>query len=129
MRDSEFRLGPRGFTLLEVLVALAILATALMAGFRAVGLATGNTQELEQRQLAEWVALNRLANHRILGEFLETGAYRGIERQGPYEFHWKEEVKPTENALVRRTEVRVYLPDDEEHALAHLIGFMVRPLQ
>jgi general secretion pathway protein I len=119
----------RGFTLLEVLVALAILAVALIAGFRAVGLATGNAQELEERQLAEWVALNRLAGHRIFSEFLETGNYEGVEQQSSYEFRWKEEVKATPNALVRRTEVRVYRSDDNEHALAQLTGFMVKPLQ
>ncbi len=119
----------RGFTLLEVLVALAILATALIAGFRAVGLATGNAQELEQRQLAEWVALNRLAGHRILGQFLDTGSYEGVEQQSVYQFHWKEEVKSTPNALVRRIEVRVFRPGDDAHALAQLTGFMVRPLQ
>ena len=130
-RSSNRRmpLSARGFTLLEVLIALAILATALIAGFRAVGLATSNAQDLEERQLAEWVALNRLAGHRIIGEFLETGTYEGVEQQSSYEFHWKEEVKATPNALVRRTEVRVYNSTDSEHALAKLTGFMVKPLQ
>ncbi|MCL2656460.1 MAG: type II secretion system minor pseudopilin GspI [Betaproteobacteria bacterium] len=118
-----------GFTLLEVLVALAILAIVLSAGFRAVGLATGNVQELRERQLAEWVALNRLASHRIIGEFLDTGTYTGTEQQASYTFEWKEEVQNTPNALVRRTTVRVYRPGDDSHALSQLAGFMVRPLQ
>ena len=44
---------PRGFTLLEVLVALAILAVVLAAGFRAVSLATGSAGELRERLIAD----------------------------------------------------------------------------
>lgn len=119
----------RGFTLLEVLVALAILATALAAGFRAVGMATGGAGELRERMLAEWVAQNRLALHRARADFLETGNYEGTVTQAGREFRWKETVKSTPNALFHRIDVNVYAPGDDEHALSSLRGFMVKPLQ
>ena len=119
---------PTGFTLLEVLVALAILATALIAGFRAVSLATGSATELRSRLMAEWVAQNRLAEHRALGHFLELGIYEGSAKQGDQEFRWKEEVKVTPNALFRRIDVKVYAIGDADHALASLSGYLVRPL-
>lgn len=118
-----------GFTLLEVLVALAILATALAAGFRAVALATGGASELRERMLAEWIAQNRLAEHRARSDFLETGNYEGVATQAGHEYRWKETVKSTPNALFRRIDVNVYASGNDEHALATLRSFMVKPLQ
>ncbi|NDP43784.1 MAG: type II secretion system minor pseudopilin GspI, partial [Aromatoleum sp.] len=51
----------RGFTLIEILVALAILAVALAAGMRAVAQSSDSATLLKQRTLALWVAQNRLA--------------------------------------------------------------------
>lgn len=66
----------RGFTLLETLVALAILAIALSAAFRAVGATTGSAEGLRDRLLADWVAQNRLAELRAAGSFPPSGATR-----------------------------------------------------
>ncbi|GAA5180233.1 hypothetical protein GCM10025771_24250 [Niveibacterium umoris] len=118
----------RGFTLLEVLVALAILAVVLAAGFRAVGLATGSANDLRERLIADWIAQDRLAEHRALGHFLEPGRYEGTVTQAGREFRWREEVKPTPNALFRRVDVSVSLVGDGDHALSRLTGFMVKPL-
>ncbi|WP_341678521.1 type II secretion system minor pseudopilin GspI [Niveibacterium sp. SC-1] len=118
-----------GFTLLEVLVALTILAVALSAGFRAVSLATSGASDLRDRMLGEWVAQNRLAEHRALGEFLNPGHYEGDVQQGGRTFRWTEEVKPTPNALFRRIDVRVYEQGEESHALATMTGFLVAPLR
>ena len=51
----------RGFTLVEVLVALAIVAIALAAGFRSVAQSAESATALKARTLALWVAQNRLA--------------------------------------------------------------------
>ena len=51
----------RGFTLVEVLVALAILATALAAASRVSVMMADSSAELRQRLLAGWTAQNRLA--------------------------------------------------------------------
>ncbi|WP_374399752.1 type II secretion system minor pseudopilin GspI [Niveibacterium sp.] len=119
----------RGFTLLEVLVALAILAVVLAAGFRAVSLATGSAGELRERLIADWIAQDRLAEHRALGHFLEVGRYEGSVTQAGREYRWYEEVSATPNALFRRVDVRVTLAGEGDHALSRLAGFMVKPLE
>lgn len=55
---------PRGFTMIEVLVALAIIAVALAASIRAVGSMANGTSDLHRRLLAGWSADNALAQLR-----------------------------------------------------------------
>lgn len=114
-----------GFTLVEVLVALAIISIALMAALRAAGQGTNNVGELRSRLLAGWVAENRLAEHRARRDWLPLGLQRGAEREGGLDFNWREEVIATPNAAFRRVDIRVFASAEEAHALAHLAGFLV----
>jgi general secretion pathway protein I len=115
----------RGFTLVEVLVALAIVSVALLSALRAAGQGTNSVVELRSRLLASWVAEDRLAQHHATGEWLPLGVRRGTARQAGMDFTWREEVISTPNAYFRRVEVRVYPGTDESHSLAHLVGFIV----
>jgi general secretion pathway protein I len=117
----------RGFTLVEVLVALAIVSIALLAALRAAGQATAAVGELRLRLLAGWVAENRLAEHRARGDWLAPGIGRGTQSQGGVEFAWREEVIATPNPAFRRVDVFVSAPAEQARALARLTGFVVRP--
>jgi len=114
-----------GFTLIEVLVALAIIAVALLAAMRAAGQGTNNVGELRSRLLAGWVAENLLAEHRARRDWLPLGIQRGSGRQGGLDFVWREEVVDTPNPAFRRVDVRVFAGAEESHSLAHLTGFVV----
>lgn len=125
---SAWRCGRRtGFTLIEVLVALAIVAIALLAALRAAGMGTNAVGELRSRLLAGWVAENRLAEHRARGDWLPLGTQHGRERQGGVEFGWREEVIATPNPAFRRVDVFVFATTEESRALAHFTGFVVLP--
>ncbi|MCX7149891.1 MAG: type II secretion system minor pseudopilin GspI [Rhodocyclales bacterium] len=117
----------RGFTLIEVLVALAIISIALLASLRVAGGGTNSVGELRARLLAGWVAENILAEQRARGVWLPTGMQRGLARQGGIDFAWREEVIATPNVLFRRVDVRVFTANEETHELAHLVGFAVHP--
>src|SRR6185436_5953412 len=95
----------RGFTLLEVLVAIAIIAVALTASLRAAGLGTNNAEELRLRLLGGWVAENLLAEHRARGDWLPLGTHGGGARQGGIEFAWREQVSSTPNTSMRRVDI------------------------
>lgn len=116
-----------GFTLIEVLVALAIISIALLASLRVAGSGTQGAGELRARMLAGWVAENVLAEQRARGIWLAPGTQRGLARQGGFDFAWREEVVATPNSLFRRVDIHVSAAQDETHVLAHLVGFAVHP--
>ncbi|MCB1914183.1 MAG: type II secretion system minor pseudopilin GspI [Rhodocyclaceae bacterium] len=117
-----------GFTLLETLVALAILAIALSAAYRAVGATTLSAAGLRERTLADWVAQNRLAEIRTSERFPSLGRDRGRSHQAGTDFVWEQEVRTTPNPLFRQVDVTVF-DAGGERSLARLSGFAVRPLR
>lgn len=114
----------RGFTLLEVLVALAILAIALAAVLRASGASTNHATDLRLRLLADWVAQNRLALHAAHNDFPPGGIQEGEDTEAGQLFRWREEISDTPNPAFRRIVITVTSPDDARHVLRKLTGFM-----
>lgn len=119
----------QGYTLIEVLIALAIISVALLAALRASAQGSTNVGELRSRMLAGWVAENRLAEYRARGEWLPTGTRRGSARQAGIEFTWREEVSATPNPAFRRVDIYIHASPTEPHALIHLAGFITQPVQ
>lgn len=116
-----------GFTLVEALVALAIISIALISALHVAGQSTANVGELRERLLAGWVAENMLAEHRARGDWLATGISRGTERQGGLQFAWRREVTTTPNSAFRRIDVFVSAASDETRVLAHFGAMLVDP--
>lgn len=115
----------RGFTLLEALVALAIVAIALGAALRASGGSVAHAEEMRIRLLADWVAQNRLATEMASHDFPPAGSQQdGEETQDGVRLKWHEKVKATPNPAFRRVEITVSDPADRKHTLRRLIGFL-----
>ena len=118
---------PAGFTLVEVLVALAIVSIALLAALRVAGQGTTNVGELRSRLLAGWIAENLLAERRARGEWLPLGIQRGTVRQAELDFGWREEVRATPSPVFRRVDVFVFAAAEESRSLARLTWFVAPP--
>ena len=117
----------RGFTLLEVLVALVIVGTALGAGLRAVGSLTQNSASLRTSMMATWSAENRLVQIRLGKEFPEVGK-RGFDcPQGDLKLVCQEEVFTSPNPLLRRVEVSVFDIENPNRRILKLVQLVPRP--
>ncbi len=114
----------RGFTLVEILVALAIVAVALAAGMRALAQSADNASALKARTLALWVAQNQLAAAQIAVPWPALGKSEGEAEQAGTRFQWRAVVGNTPNPSFRRIEITVADPQVPDYALARLIGFL-----
>jgi general secretion pathway protein I len=131
-----------GFTLVEVLVALAILAIALAATMRAASLAVVSAEEARWRTYATWVAQNRAAELTARRAFPSVGTENGTTELGGAGFRWEQQASATGNPAFRKIDVRVYLvssstassastgspiPGGADRALANLSVYLSRP--
>ena len=116
-----------GFTLLEVLVALVIVGTALAAGLRAVGSLASNGAGLRASMMATWSAENRLVQIRLNREFPEVGKRSYACGQADLRLMCQEEVLVSPNPQLRRVEVSVFDMDNPNRRILKLIQLVLRP--
>ena len=96
-----------GFTLVEVLVALAVLAIALAAVLRLSAAGTANIDLLRQRALAGWVAENRVSEVLLAPGLPETGMSQGVAEMAGGRWRWTLTVSRTSDRGLRRLDVDV----------------------
>lgn len=114
----------RGFTLIEVLVALAIVAVALGAGIKAAGALTANAQRLADVSAAQWCADNQLANLKLARQFPGVGDSEFNCEQLGRNFKGLLEVRPTPNPNFRRVDAKI--ADDNDWPLLTLSTVLPR---
>jgi general secretion pathway protein I len=112
-----------GFTLLEVLVALAIVAVALSAAVRAAGVSIDSSAQVKDRLFASWVAQNRLAELSARRAFPPLGRTSGTASEAGRNFTWDTFVTATPNSDFHRVEIQVHAAG-EEHVAASIVGYL-----
>jgi len=111
-----------GFTLVEVLIALVIASVALIACMRALALAAGSAQAMQQHSLALLAAENRLAELRLLRAFPAAGRSTEACPQGRLALSCEQTFQNTVNGNFRQVTIRVRLPQGP--VLAELNGLL-----
>lgn len=117
----------KGFTLLEIMVALTVLALALSAAVTAVGRQAADAGYLRDKTYAHWVGMNRVAEIQLSKTWPDVGRQNGDEELATQRWFWLAEVKETPDPDTRRLEVQVRLNEEDETPLANLTAYLPRP--
>ena len=113
-----------GFTLFEVLVALAVAAVALTAAVQLIGTYVSNSAKIQERIYAHWAASNLLVTGQLDSPWPDVGVDDGQIALAGREWHWRKAVAETPFAGVRRVEVQVFSDAFDEDHVARLSGYV-----
>lgn len=120
----------RGFTLVEVMVALVIVAVALPAFLSLVMTQLDGTGAIRDKTMAFWVAENEMTRlqlqHRLLQDFNLPDSDQGEVTQAGVEWYWQMENEATDSGIegFRQVEISVALERNRDSNLAQLLGFV-----
>ena len=115
----------QGFTLIEVLVAVAILAVALGAIISGGSSYANNAAYLRDKTMANWVAHNLLNQWHLSGEYPNAGERNGEAEMAGREWVWDAKISKTPDPDVRRVDISVRLEEqDEDERLISVSGFL-----
>ena len=118
----------KGFTLLEVMVALAVIALGLAAVIQTVTATTSNTIHLRDKTFAYWVAQNQLAEVELTAASPKTGFTDGEEMLAGLTWHWTRKIEGTEDPDTSRVEITVRKDKDKSaQNYATLITLLFNP--
>lgn len=118
----------KGFTLLEIMVALVILAVGMSALVKAAGSNTVNAAYLKNKTFAQWIAANKANEILIQHQWPATGTQSGRIFYADVEWFWKVKTSNTQDKDIRRIEVSVQLESERDaEPLTNLAAFIGKP--
>jgi len=113
----------QGLTLIEVMVAVAILAFALSALVRMTGESVNTLSYLEKKTLAQWVAVNQINELEVTSTWPTVGRNQGQEDMGGVAWFWQITTSSTDSADLRRLDVTVKQHKEDEEPVYKLTAF------
>ena len=116
---------PRGFTLLEVMIALLIIVVGAAAVINTSTESAWKSTQLWQRTVASWVAQNEIAEFRARRSWSNDRNHSGRVEMANAEWLWQLRVSDTDDPDLRRLDIEVFLDGDDD-VKARLTGFMGR---
>lgn len=114
------------FTLIEIMVALAIIAITLGAIIENTTASNRNAQYLRDKTIAGWVAMNQISLVRAKREWSNASTKKGSVEMAGRQWSWVLKIQKTDDANVRRLDIDVYPEDDDSQSLASMTGFLGR---
>jgi general secretion pathway protein I len=126
--DTFMRWRLRGFTLLEVMIALAVVSIGLVAASSSIAQLTANGVYLRDKTMGHWIAMNKLAELRLAEAWPGIGESDDEIEFGSQSWHWTAAVSETQVENLRRVDLTVARKDKKgERVVAKLAGFIGPP--
>jgi general secretion pathway protein I len=122
--NSNRQRSCRGFTLLEVLVAMAILSLGMIAVFGGMNQSLNVTTRLRDKTLANWVALNQITELQVTGEYPDAGNRRDQVEMARSEWVYEMKISNIPQIDMRRIDITVSFADSPDDILTTVIGFI-----
>ena len=124
MRSEGRSSHAAGFTLLEVIVALAVVALGLIAAFNGVIQITTGATYMRERTLSNWVAMNELTRIRLSGVMPEVSETDGDVEFANATYRWRATVSETGVEDLRRIDIEVAYVDTPDNVIGRATGFV-----
>ena len=124
MKKRNIR-NQKAFTLLEVLVALAVLTMGIGTVIKVAGNQASQLAYLKDKTVALWVANNKANEIQLLDTWPNTGTSTGHELMANREWDWKLKVSKTEDNELRRLDIEVNHANEDGEPVVRFIAFTV----
>ena len=120
----------QAFTLIEVLIAMVVLAMSLLAAIKVATEVTNSAIHMQDKTIAQWVAMNKVTEMRLQTTWPSVGRSNGNVEMASRSWHWQMEIRNTEDQDVRRLEVAVSPESekDDETPTVLITAFLGKPL-
>lgn len=115
-----------GFTLLEILAALLIVAVGLGAVSKVIGSTAVVLQISEERLMGSWVASNHLAELRLSRVWPAAGETDQQTSMGGRTWYLRQKVSTTTDSDLLRIDIDVFSDTDHERLAAQMFGYLAR---
>ncbi len=117
-----------GFTLLEVMVALFIVAVAMGGAIKVIENSAQNSSRMTDKTFANWVAMNKITELRLNSEWPKLGKVKGESEMSDRKWKWVQSTIKTDDEKVKRVELSVWGEVEKDlDPFVIVVGFLTEP--
>jgi general secretion pathway protein I len=98
----------KGFTLIEVMIALAVVAIGLMATLKAINEEVNGANMTRNKMLALWVLENKVSEIRLSANLPSIGTNQGQQILYSQTWQWQTNTTLTANPKIRKVEIAIF---------------------
>jgi general secretion pathway protein I len=113
----------KGFTLLEIMIALLIIVVGLFGVIESTGNSIWQSSHLKNKTIGTWVAQNQIAWYRAKRTWSDKSNLNGKIEMANVDWLWKMKITPTDDKSLRRIDVEIYL-DGNTELITSMTGFI-----